>query len=200
MRRRLIVAATLVVMAFAVGASPAAAAPGAAADLRARDLFQQQRYADALAIYTDLYARTHHPTYLRNAGRCHQMLRQPEPAIAYFQAYLRDARDLPAAERAEVEGYIADMQALQHARVQMLAPLPPLSAPPEAGGPAASPAASAQAAIVEKPASRATPVTRRWWFWTVIGAVVVGGVVTTVAIASHGNSRLPCPDGAVCPP
>ncbi|HVT99532.1 MAG TPA: tetratricopeptide repeat protein [Acidobacteriaceae bacterium] len=192
----MIAGVTLVVMAFAVGASPSAA-PAAPADLRARDLFQQQRYADALAIYTDLYARTHHPTYLRNAGRCHQMLRQPEQAIAYFQTYLHDAHDLPAAERSEVEGYIADMQALQRARVQMLAPLPPESAQSETGGRVTSPAS---AVLVEAPPSRATPVTHRWWFWTAVGAVVVGGVVTAAALASHGNSRLPCPDGAVCPP
>ena len=91
---RLIVATTVIAMAFA--GQRVGGGPGGGGSARARACSSSSRYADALAIYTHLYARTHHPTYLRNTGRCHQMLREPEPAIAVFPRYLHDAHDLPA--------------------------------------------------------------------------------------------------------
>jgi len=191
-RWTLAVAAAGVVVA-ALAEPPAIAAPAPASgpaampdrpDLQAAHLFQTGKYTDALAIYQRLYAETHHPTYLRNIGRCHQMLRQPQPAIENFQAYLRDARDLQPAEHAEIEGYIADMQRLE------VAAAPPASAAPTATVTAPSAAAGS---------SRSGGIAHRWWFWTGLGALVAAGVITAVA-ASGGKERLPCPGGAVCPP
>jgi hypothetical protein len=156
------------------------AAPPNRSDLEARDLFQSHRYADALAIYQRLYAQTHHPTYLRNIGRCHQVMRAADPAIDSFRSYLRDARDLDPSERAEIEGYIGEMQRLK------------LNVPPSAAPP--SPGATPAARDVD-----ARPITHRWWFWTAIGALAVTGVIAAVA-AGGANERLPCPAGAVCPP
>jgi len=189
---------TLAVAAAAIAisameASQAIAAPAAASgpaampdrpDLQAANLFQSGRYADALAIYQRLYAETHHPTYLRNIGRCHQMLRQPQPAIDNFRAYLRDARNLQPAERAEIESYIAEMQRLE------------VGATPAASG-APTATVSASNAAVASPGSGG--VTHKWWFWTGLGVLVTAGVITAAA-ASGGKERLPCPGGAVCPP
>ncbi len=177
----------------AIAAPPARAAPTSAdgpvampdlPDVEARNLFQAGRYPDALAIYRRLYAETNHPTYLRNIGRCHQMMREPTPAIESFRAYLHEAHSLDEGERAEIEGYIAEMQRLQ------------VAAPPAAGSSGTAVASSASP-------SGATPgggaITRRWWFWTGLGALAVTGVIAIVA-ASGGKDRLPCPGGAVCPP
>jgi hypothetical protein len=183
--------ATSLIAAAVLAATPAAAQPGAGSavarpasgpvavddgDLAARNLFRAQRYADALAIYRRRRAETQHPTYLRNIGRCLQMLRQPAPAIEAFQAYLREARDLGAAERAEVDGYIGEMQRLE------LAP-PPVAA--------ATPAATSSAGPHR-------PITHTWWFWTGVGVVLATGIIAV--IASSGQDHLPCPSGAVCPP
>jgi hypothetical protein len=194
-------------VALAVATCPAAALPADAAarspapapgaeDLRARNLFQEHRYADALVIYTQLYARTHHPTYLRNVGRCHQMLREPEPAISYFRAYLRDAHDVGAGERAEIEGYISEMEALQQAPSPASPAVPPAATP--ATVPAQAPAVAP--ALATEPDAPKAPLTRRWWFWTGIGALLVGGVIASVVAANHTSSRLPCPMDTVCPP
>ena len=171
------------------GAAPAPGGDRAApdADLRAKELFGAQRYAEALEIYTGLYARSHHPTYLRNLGRCHQMMRQPEPAIGYFQAYLRDARDLSAAERAEIEGYIAEMQRLRAT-----------TAPPLAPSPSAA-SSSVTLAPAEPRGAGPTPVTQKWWFWTALGAVVVGAAVTAIALSAGSSKRLSCPPETICP-
>ncbi len=160
-------------------------------DLQARNFFQAGRYADALPIYQRLYTETHHPTYLRNIGRCHQMLREPKPAIESFQAYLREARSLDPGERAEIEGYVAEMQ-----RLEVTAPT--------ATAPGWSPASAAPTATVSSSSATVTSssaggITHRWWFWTGLGVLVAAGVITAVA-ASGGKHRLPCPSGAVCPP
>jgi tetratricopeptide (TPR) repeat protein len=163
-------------------------------DLQARNLFQAGQYAGALAIYQRLYAETHHPTYLRNIGRCHQMLREPKPAIETFQAYLRDARSLDRGERAEIEGYIGEMQRLEVAAAAGAAPAAS-AAPPSTSRstPSWSPGTTATVS-----AQSSSPVTHKWWFWTGLGALAAAGVIAIVA-SSGGNDRLPCPSGAVCP-
>jgi hypothetical protein len=164
-------------------------------DLQAANRFQSGKYADALAIYQRLYAETHHPTYLRNIGRCHQMLRQPQPAIENFRAYLRDARNLEPAERTEIEGYIAEMQRLEVGAAPAASARPP-------GAPGWAPASSGPAATVTSPGASGVSngsggITHEWWFWTGVGVLVAAGVITAVA-ASGGKERLPCPGGAVC--
>ena len=176
------------VAALALLAAPAAAQEDR--DVQARDLFVAGKYDQALDMYRALHQSTGHPTYLRNIGRCHQMMRQPAPAIASFRAYLREARPLEAAERREIEGYIAEMEALSAPPPASLA-VPPAQAPPAPPG----------VALVEPRGAAAEPVTRKWWFWTGVGALVAGAVVTALVIGgSQGSNRPPCPAGAICPP
>jgi hypothetical protein len=155
-------------------------------DVEARDLFVAGKYSQALQIYQDLYTRSRHSTYLRNMARCHQMLRQPDPAISHFRAYLREARDLTAQERAEIEGYIAEMQGL---RAVQASASPPTGPPPPAGTLHATSSRGESAAV-----------TRKWWFWTGLGALVAGGVITAIALSGGKGNRPPCPADTLCPP
>src|SRR5512136_713445 len=102
-------------------------------EMQAREAFAAGNYQEALDIYTKLYAEKLHPTYLRNIGRCYQNLGQPERAISSFREYLRKAKDLPGDERAEVEGYIKEMEQMQKKSEEAAAPpttpIPP-AAPP----------------------------------------------------------------------
>jgi hypothetical protein len=195
----------------AAAPAPAAAPRDANDDLRAKELFQAQRYAEAAAIYAKRRAETGHPTYLRNLGRCHQMLRQPGPAISQFQAYLREAPDLAPAERAEIEGYIGEMERL---RAETAAARPPSAAPAGAPSPTAAPPAPApvwapRAAASSPPPAAETTATsardesrpRRWPLWVGIGgAVAVAAIVTVLLVSAGGEERLPCPPPAVCGP
>src|SRR5687768_18377716 len=95
-------------------------------DLQAREAYAAGRYQQALDIYAKLYAETLHPTYLRNVGRCYQNLEQPDDAIRSFREYLRKAKGLTAPQRAEIEGYIAEMEALKRRREPP--PPPPVTA------------------------------------------------------------------------
>ena len=103
-------------LALAVVLARSAPAWSAATDkreLRAREAYAAGQYKEALDLYVKLYAEKLHPTYLRNIGRCQQLLGNPDKAINSFREYLHKAKALAPAERAEVEGYIHDMEALK---------------------------------------------------------------------------------------
>lgn len=196
--RLLVILTTVAALSSAARAAPdVQPAPEAGAtlstpDQQARELFRAQRYPDALAIYQRLRAETGHPTYLRNIGRCHQMMRQPRPAIDAFESYLREA-PVEASERAEIEGYIAEMRRLE----LTTAPAPTETAPAPAGPAATSMSATATLATTPAGPSGHSSIFRKWWFWAGVAAVVTA--TTVIVIASSGEDRLPCPSGAVCP-
>lgn len=128
-----------------------AQAPGARAaaskrerERRAQVAYAAGRYDEAIEILAALHAEFGDPVYLRNIGRAYQRLRQPERAIASFEEYLRQAPDLTPAERAEIQGFLREMEELLRAR-QPPAPPAPAAAPP-APEPAPPPPAPATAA------------------------------------------------------
>ena len=105
------------------GALPARAlAAPDARELQAREDFAAGRYQVALEVFARLYAETLHPNYLRNIGRCYQNLGEPERAITSFRDYLHKGKNISADERAEIDGYIKDMQDLERQRETGAAP------------------------------------------------------------------------------
>jgi hypothetical protein len=108
----------LAICGAALGAPPASEE---AREIQARTLYAAGEYRQAVDIYAGLYAETLHPTYLRNVGRCFQNMGEPEKAISSFREYLRKAGSLSAQGRAEIEGYIREMEALITARRQSAA-------------------------------------------------------------------------------
>jgi hypothetical protein len=168
-------------------------------EIEARQAFAAGRYQDALDLYAQLYADKVHPTYLRNIGRCYQNLRQPEKAINAFHDYLRQAKDLPPAERAEIDGYISEMEELQKQEAAAASPAPPAAPPPTALAPTVAPSGRSGADIVqtEQPLPPAppspTPFYKKTWFWSVVGVAVVGGVVGGLyAGGVFSKSSIPC--------
>jgi hypothetical protein len=163
-------------------------------EVEARKAYAAGRYKEAIDMYSNLYASTLHPTYLRNIGRCYQNLQEPQLAITSYQEYLRKANVTPA-ERSEVEGFIAQMEALKKQRA-VAAPPAPTSVVPASPPPAVPPPAAPSSAVVATPspslarstsssvdlAARApepeapsTPFYTRWWFWTLVGLAAAGG-------------------------
>jgi tetratricopeptide (TPR) repeat protein len=158
-------------------------------ETRARRLFAVGRYAEALDIYSRLYAETGHPTYMRNIGRCFQSLGEPDKAIGSFREYLRQVPELPPEQRAQVEGYIREMQELKHQRASQT--------PPPATAPVVTPAPAPSAAVATTP-EPATPLgARRTGALVAAGGTVVGLAIGTVfglrAIARRSDSDPHCP-------
>jgi hypothetical protein len=108
-----------------------------AGEMQARQSFAAGRYDEALELFAKLYAETLNPIYLRNIGRCHQKLKQPDKAIDAFHDYLaKGGKKISADEKAEINGYIKEMEALrdeQASRQQATPPVAPL--PPTSGAP-----------------------------------------------------------------
>lgn len=182
------------------GPSCAWAAPRAK-ELKARRAFAAGQYQEALDLFADLYAETLHPVYLRNIGRCHQKMRNPDKAIDAFRSYLEKAPKIAADDRAEVEGYMREMEELKASAAAQApppasttpgpTPLPLPTAPPPVAdlGPSATPSLTATAS---EPANE-PPFYKTWWFWTATGAVVAGAVVTAIVLSGGGSNRADCP-------
>jgi hypothetical protein len=178
-----------------------------ATELKAREAFASGRYDDALNLFAKLYAETLHPVYLRNIGRCHQKLRQPDAAIDKFREYLVKEKKIPADERKEIDGYIKDMEALRDEQAKEKAPPPPvippppvtpINPPPPTNAYVAPPPPTSSAMLVSQPSQQQdAPIYKKWWFWTGVGAVVAGGVVAAVLLSSGGTTRPEC-TASVC--
>jgi hypothetical protein len=194
------VGALVVAAALALGERAEAAADKR--ELQAREDFAAGRYQQALDIFAKLYAEKLHPNYLRNIGRCYQNLGDPDKAISAFREYLRKAKVVPADDRAEVEGYIKEMEALAAHRQSNAAPPPTPPPPPETPPPhLAAPVTPAPAitltATPEPPAPEPSPFYTRWWFWTVVGGVaLVGGLAAAGVFTSHKDAA--CGTGRIC--
>jgi hypothetical protein len=158
-----VLGAVLVMVLALAGAAQA----GPKEEKKAIQSFAAGRYDQALEIYAKLYADTLNPVYLRNIGRCHQKLKQPEKAIESFRDYLQKGKNISPDEKAEIDGYIKEMEALrdEQARQQQpatpVAPVPPgpvqpiPAGPPPAGpGPSeAQPGYAAQPGVAPYPAA-----------------------------------------------
>jgi hypothetical protein len=195
-----------------------------AGEMKARETFAAGRFDEALELFAKLYAETLNPIYLRNIGRCHQKLREPQKAIDAFHDYLAKGKKISADEHAEIDGYIKEMETLRDEQAKQAAPPPPPPvqpiAPPQPNGPPppgygapppgyaapppggygaqpGQPAGSLVAQPGQPPPTTESPVYERWWFWTAIGVVVVGGVVAAVLL-SGGTTKPSCPTGVMC--
>lgn len=176
-------------------------------ELKARKAFASGRFQEALDIFAELYAETLHPVYLRNIGRCHQKLREPGKAVESFRDYLAKGKDISASERAEVEGFIREMQALEEEQRRAAAPPPAPTPPPPAPSPqppklsAEPPGAVAvvPASITEAPADESPSFYTRPWFWITVGVVAAGAVAAAVLLSSGSTAKDPaCPADVDC--
>jgi hypothetical protein len=200
--------------AFLLAVPEARAAKGGdnATELKAREAFAAGRYEDALNLFAKLYAETLHPVYLRNIGRCHQKLKQPDEAIDKFNEYLAKEKRLSGDERKEINGYIQEMKALkaEQEQARQSTPAPPANpppvtpinsnppppnyyaAPPPGTANGASAASGGTLVAQPPPPEESSPVYKKWWFWTGVGVVVAGGVVAAVLVSRGGIDRPDC--------
>ena len=199
-----------------------------AGEMKAREAFAAGRYDEALQTFAKLYAETLNPIYLRNIGRCQQKLKQPDKAIDAFHDYLiKGGKKISADEKAEINGYIKEMEALRDEQaakqqatppvvpVQPIQPVQPEGPPPgytaqpataypgTTGAPPAYPPGGDQqppsGALVAQPAQPETGSSGPIYskWWF---WTIVGAVViggVVTAVALSGTSKPDCPAGVV---
>jgi hypothetical protein len=182
-----------------VAPAPALSQPAASKvkEMAARKAFAAGDWDKALDLFSDLYAETLHPVYLRNIGRCHQKKRDPQKALDAFHDYLAKSKSVSADERREIDGYMKEMESLRDELAQKAVrdqqavqakterPLPP------------PPPLAATTLATEPVPPAAEPVYKKWWLWTALGAVVAGGIVAAVVVSKSGSPMKVCPVGVV---
>ncbi len=208
---RILLAGAMLFCTFAPALSVQAAPKGKdKREIKAREAFSEGRFQDAADLFEKLYADKPHPTYQRNIGRCYQNLQQPDKAINAFRAYLSVGKDISPAERKEVEGYIAEMEALKKKQDdgQAASAAPPLRATTSIPLPAApfadaskastSETASLTAEPTEPSPEPSQPLYKRGWFWAVAGTAVLVGVASGLFAAGVFKPAGQCPSGVSC--
>ena len=149
------------------------------------------RHTDrGIELLAELYAETNDPTYIYNQARCFQQGGKPQEALVSFREYLRKARDLPADEKAQVQGYITELEA--QTRQGSPAPAPDLAAHPSSSSSSSS-GDQQSVDLTARPAdeSSGAPVYKKWWFWTGVGVLLAGTAVAVVAVATAGGATSP---------
>jgi hypothetical protein len=133
---------------------------------RARQACQAGNTQEGVALLAELFTETRDPNYIYNQGRCFERNGKHVEALLSFREYLRIAGDLPAAEKADVERHIAELQAASAAQE----PPPP---------PVAEKAAATEVELPKTPAARQGTGLRTAGIVTAsVGmAAVVAGVV-----------------------
>ena len=155
----------VVVLGFLLAGSalnlPVAAGVASAAELdkkssadanEALGLYKEGRYEEAAKIFVRLsVARPDMLVFVRNIGACYYYLRRNDPALSNLREYLARKKNITADDRAEVEGWIAE---LEHLRRQAAAPPAPAAAP---SAPTPTPPVAA-ATVYPSPVPAAAPI------------------------------------------
>jgi tetratricopeptide (TPR) repeat protein len=168
-------------------------------------LFDQARYADALAEFQQSYALSKYPALIYKMALCQDQLGRSAEAVESYESYLK--ADPQTSRRAGVEERIVKLRETLHPSAAWppggAAKEPTSSQPLSSSSATSSPAAqqpqsssSSSSAEVSKPASKSTPAYKKWWLWTVVGVVAVGaavgiGVGVTASQQSSFSPTLP---------
>ena len=189
---------TLFVAAFAaylsIEAKPAIAAEmdrNAKADAKtAMRFYKEGNYEDAAKIFLKLSIA--HPdmlVFVRNLGACYYYMRRYEPALSNLRDYEHRKKDMAPDDRAEVEGWIGEMERLRdQAAVTAVAPVAP---------PAAVPSASVAAAAAP-PAVASLPAAAPAMPPALAGVPALGSVAPEAAPDTSGPAAI-SPQAAVTP-
>ena len=205
MRRRVLVTAVAVGLL-----APAAAARAQQRDpreLEAREIEAKKaclasRPDRGIELLAELYAETNDATYIYNQARCYQQNGRAQDAATRFREYLRKSPSLDPAEKAQVQAFIAELEA----QARQAPPPAPVAAPSRSAAPPAAPAiatsTSTPTSTLPPPAGPApgTPSVYKWRLAGVLTASVgslalLGGL--TMGLRARSLSSDVTDDGAM---
>jgi tetratricopeptide (TPR) repeat protein len=185
------------VLALAAGAA-ADPTPDSAAD--AKRLYQEGNthfnlgeYDKAAENFKEAYRLSKKPLLLYNVAQAYRLGHEPDKALTFYKNFLNSMPD--AENRAEVEQYIKDLEALV-ASQDATAKKPPTGTvapdehvkipPPDKA--VTGPSGPSGPSVPEERHDQGRPIYKKWWFWAGIGAVAVGATVAVVAASGGGKS------------
>ena len=151
------------VMAMLVATLPIAVAPAAAAEMDkkakadakyAMQLYKEGNYEDAAKVFVRLsVAYPDMLVFVRNLGACYYYLRRYEPALSNLRDYEHRKKDIAPDDRAEISGWIGEMERARDQAAVAAAPVAaPVPVPIPLPVPVAEPSAPVPAAAEPVPA------------------------------------------------
>jgi hypothetical protein len=134
----------------------------AKADAKEAMLFYKQgNYDDAAKVFVKLsIAYPDMLVFVRNLGACYYYMRRFEPALSNLRDYVHRKKDIAPDDRAEVEGWIGEMERMRDQAPTAAVPAVALPAEAPAASATAAPAASSTAAaprVAVEPAATPAP-------------------------------------------
>ena len=180
-------AAGILALASAFVAIPAFGANREAKEKAARTACLAGDYAKGVTLLSELFVETKNPNWIFNSARCFEQNARFQEAISRFQEYLRVAKHLSDAERADAQKHIDDCQ--DNLAKQSPRPLVPVVEQPVAPA-TPRPESSAVAApapvrhVVDASTTAGTPATETGSGLRVAGitTAVVGGAALVAGI------------------
>jgi hypothetical protein len=146
-----------------------------AKEVQAKKACLASRPDRGIELLAELYAETNDATYIYNQARCYQQNGRAQDAATRFREYLRKSPSVDPAEKAQVQGYIAELEA--QARPSPPSASPTVPAPIAAG---ALPAPGATVTTTSAPSGGASPRSSASR-WRLVG--VVTGSIGALALA-----------------
>jgi tetratricopeptide (TPR) repeat protein len=169
-----------------------------------RTHFSLGDFESAAKEFEQAYQYDPAPLLLYNVGQSWRRAQQAEKAIVYYRKYLEAAPN--AAERAEVERHIAELQ--ESIENHPTAPVEPTAAPspatatPSIAAPTEPAASPSQITLVAKPSAPPPKRHKRtaWIVTACIGAaVLVGGAIAAAILIPRANDPASSTLGSVTP-
>lgn len=151
-------------------------AQGEARAEEAMRIYKQGSYEEAAELFAGLSVDYPQMTiFERNVGACYYHLKRPELAIANLRNYLSHRKAITANDKAVVNLWIEEMEALRADKQVTPLPVLPAEKPP---------ALVLSATPTTRPPTAARPFYKTAWFWGG-AAIVAAGAVTAVLFATR---------------
>ncbi len=190
MRRRLAVVLILVWAASALAKPPKNDNIAEAKRLFAEgtSAYNLAEYATAIEKYRAAYKLSPSPFLIYNIAQSYRLAKDFDNALTFYDSFLTQLPD--AKNRAEVEGFMADLKQQIAARDRAAAEPPktvvePSPEPTRIPSPdrLPEPSPSSTAPPVAPASDGKRPIYKKWWFWAGVGAVAVGATVIAVSVS-----------------
>jgi hypothetical protein len=121
-------------LALLLANTPARAQQVDPRETQARSECLAGRFQAGVDLLAQLFAETANANYIYNQGRCYEQNGKPDEAVLRFREFLRKAKILSAEAKAEVNGHIAECQAMKAEQEGRAAPATTVPVPPSSPG------------------------------------------------------------------
>jgi hypothetical protein len=188
-RRAVVVVAVIGLCSAAGGGVFAAEGNREAREREARKACFTGNVDRGVELLVDLYGETGHPNYIYNQARCFERNGRYDQALLSYEDYLRKAKDVGTAERADVEKAIAELRSKVARQTPATTPPPAATAttepPPGLLTPDLDRGGGAAPALLDADRDRAADAAWPWQRTAGVVSLIAAGGSLALGVAGH---------------